>query len=519
MKASIRLLSLAAVACASSASAQTPIYIDLTPGTFPQDITVVPASGGGIGDVIVVGTDSNGDVFRWRLSTGVEVALGASPSGGGVRMSYDGTLIATTTTGTDGFDRATRYNGSTWVQGPGLGGSSGTTESTGYCISGDGNVVAGLAYPVGGSGHAYTWTQPTTTANLGGAFSDPASRLNAINGNGSIVAGFKDLLSGQRAAAYWVNGVLQPQPTLGGLFLGEAQGMNAAGTTIVGGRITGASGANATAAWRWDSGVVTPLPNLLGETTTAVATDVTNDGSIVVGHSGGNIPFGTRDVIWTNNVPQTLHSYLTALGTAGIGGYPDLGLVTAISGDGGAVCGRGTGFGSGQPAGGWVVIFPSALPAGTPFCFGDGTANPCPCGNSGSVGNGCANSVSAAGARLNATGAPSLSNDSLGLNGTGMPNSSALYFQGTTQLNGGLGAAFGDGLRCAGGAVVRLGTKSNVGGASNYPAAGDPTISVRGLVVGVGAVRTYQVWYRNAAAYCTVSTFNLSNGVEIVWGA
>jgi hypothetical protein len=97
-----------------------------------------------------------------------------------------------------------------------------------------------------------------------------------------------------------------------------------------------------------------------------------------------------------------------------------------------------------------------------------------------------------------------------------MPNSSALYFQGTTQQNGGLGSLFGDGLRCAGGSVIRLGTKTNVGGQSQYPVGGDLSVSVRGNVVAPGT-RTYQCWYRNAAAFCTASTFNLSNGMSIAW--
>src|SRR5690606_27479256 len=85
------------------------------------------------------------------------------------------------------------------------------------------------------------------------------------------------------------------------------------------------------------------------------------------------------------------------------------------------------------------------------FCFGDGSGTACPCGNSGAAGRGCANSVDASGARLAASGAASLTNDTLVLSGSGMPNSSALYFQGTTQIS----APFGDGLRCAGGTVVR----------------------------------------------------------------
>jgi len=151
------------------------------------------------------------------------------------------------------------------------------------------------------------------------------------------------------------------------------------------------------------------------------------------------------------------------------------------------------------------------------FCFGDGTGTPCPCGNAGASGRGCASSVNAAGGRLVMAGNPSVGSDTVSLVGDGMPNASALYFQGTAQQNGGLGIAFGDGLRCAGGTIVRLGTKTNIAGGSSYPTGGDSSVSVRGGVA-AGDVRNYQVWYRNAAAFCTASTFNLTNGVQIPWG-
>jgi hypothetical protein len=153
----------------------------------------------------------------------------------------------------------------------------------------------------------------------------------------------------------------------------------------------------------------------------------------------------------------------------------------------------------------------------TPFCFGDGTGTACPCGNSGATGNGCAHSLSANGANLAASGAASIAADTFTLNGSNMPNSSALYFQGTTQVAAGAGAMFGDGKRCAGGTIVRLGTKTNVGGASSYPVGGDALIHIKGNVA-AGNVRTYQVWYRNAAAFCTADTFNLTNGVQTTWG-
>jgi hypothetical protein len=102
------------------------------------------------------------------------------------------------------------------------------------------------------------------------------------------------------------------------------------------------------------------------------------------------------------------------------------------------------------------------------------------------------------------------------LTGTLMPNSSVLYFQGTAQTAAGAGSIFGDGLRCAGGTIIRLGSKTNVGGSSSYPTVGNVPISIKGANV-AGNVREYQCWYRNAAVFCTPSTFNLTNGVETTW--
>jgi len=104
------------------------------------------------------------------------------------------------------------------------------------------------------------------------------------------------------------------------------------------------------------------------------------------------------------------------------------------------------------------------------------------------------------------------------LRGSAMTNGACLYFQGTTRTNGGAGVAFGDGLRCAGGAVVRIGIVQNPAGASQYPSATDPRIAQVG-VVRAGDLRHYQIWYRDAASYCTSATWNLTNGLSIGWGA
>ena len=117
---------------------------------------------------------------------------------------------------------------------------------------------------------------------------------------------------------------------------------------------------------------------------------------------------------------------------------------------------------------------------------------------------------------LSADGSASLASDTLTLRGTDMPESTAIYLQGTTQENGGAGVLLGDGLRCVGGSLLRLKTVVQTGGGSELPAAGDPSLSMLGQVTQPGT-RTYQVWYRNPAAFCTSDTYNLSNGVRVTW--
>ena len=153
----------------------------------------------------------------------------------------------------------------------------------------------------------------------------------------------------------------------------------------------------------------------------------------------------------------------------------------------------------------------------TAYCFGDGSGTTCPCGNLGAPGRGCASSFSSLGARLRSSGLASVSADSLVLAGDDLSNSVVVLFQGTAQQNGGAGAAFGDGLRCAGGSILRIGYSATSGGAMSYPGPGQQPVSVRGAIPAAGGGRGYQIWYRNVANYCTSSPYNLSNGLWIVW--
>lgn len=80
------------------------------------------------------------------------------------------------------------------------------------------------------------------------------------------------------------------------------------------------------------------------------------------------------------------------------------------------------------------------------------------------------------------------------------------------------GIVCGDGLRCVDGQIIRLGTKQNSGGSAQFPGPGDASISVRGgTLPGSGEVAYYQTVFRNAASFCTPATFNITNGIRVVW--
>ncbi len=170
-----------------------------------------------------------------------------------------------------------------------------------------------------------------------------------------------------------------------------------------------------------------------------------------------------------------------------------------------------------SPTYGGIAFAPSGGP-GTGFCFGElGSGTPCPCANDndGSVpGSGCANGVYSAGANLTASGIASVSSDSLVLMTTRTePNNSGLYFQGHNAVAGGDGIVFGDGLRCAGGGVIRIQVRTSDGVGSS---ATTIPIGAKGGVSS-GDTRYYQCWYRNPLNSPCGSDFNASNGYAITW--
>ncbi len=152
-------------------------------------------------------------------------------------------------------------------------------------------------------------------------------------------------------------------------------------------------------------------------------------------------------------------------------------------------------------------------PVGTSFCHGDGSGAGCPCGNFGAPGHGCAGSVGT-GSTLSATGSASIGGSDLVLRARGSaPSRPGMFFQGSSQLGGGLGLPFGDGLRCVGGAIVRL---EVVSADALGQADSSASIAAAGGVL-AGQPRYYQWWYRDPMASPCGSGFNLSNALEVQW--
>jgi hypothetical protein len=148
-------------------------------------------------------------------------------------------------------------------------------------------------------------------------------------------------------------------------------------------------------------------------------------------------------------------------------------------------------------------------------CWGDGSGTACPCGNTGTKGRGCANSTGMGGL-LEPTGSNTISGNDLALHGSSLlPGQPALLFVGNDLLpaaSPGDGIAFGDGLRCAGNNVRRLGVM--------VPTALGQTTWGPGLNAaggwGAGDTRHLQGWYRNPTGPCG-SGFNLTNAISVTF--
>lgn len=119
---------------------------------------------------------------------------------------------------------------------------------------------------------------------------------------------------------------------------------------------------------------------------------------------------------------------------------------------------------------------------------------------------GAANNSTGQPAIIDNTGSVSVAANDFALVTTGLPpNTFALYFYGSSEIQ----QPFGNGFRCVGGSVTRLGIQQ-VNGAGTLTRTLDlPNLPVP---IGPGSTAKFQCWYRNPAA--GGAGFNLSNGLS-----
>lgn len=211
-----------------------------------------------------------------------------------------------------------------------LGVSPGGAWSASGIVSGDGNVVTGVAPTTVGTGtplRPFRWVYPIgpmtpitmAIGNLGG-------QGNAINHDGSVVVG-----GGNSMAFRWTQsgGVVYFAPLSGGS-IATAWGVSADGNTLAG----QSNSPQGNRAVRWNSvGVITNLGVLPGALSNAssVALGISPDGLTIVGASGTNVNGVGHAFRWVNGVMTDLGVLSTGLNSS----------ACDVSADNGTIVGTG----------------------------------------------------------------------------------------------------------------------------------------------------------------------------------
>jgi len=157
--------------------------------------------------------------------------------------------------------------------------------------------------------------------------------------------------------------------------------------------------------------------------------------------------------------------------------------------------------------------YPTGIDPSTSFCdAADGSLASCPCSNPGLPHSGCDIQQSTGGVSLSIAAQETSPANRATFAATGFPATStptAIVIR-APGLDGAGPVAFGDGLRCVGAPVVRLGAAFAQGGFSTHTFG-------HGTGPGAGTFY-YQLWFRNTPAmFCTADAFNLSNGRSLDW--
>jgi len=286
-----------------------------------------------------------GNYFRWELGAGVQ-NIGGLFESGAPRISDDGsTLLINALNPATNLVEMARHDwasGTTTVLGS-LGSSSGSSASSGWGLSGNGQVAVGLGWVTAGRAEAMV-VNGSTVSSLGTTVPGRSTRANGASFDGSTIVGWQDSSTGFRQGALWSGGVQTLMVDGAGNLMGELGDVSADGTWAVGSGVA----RNGFVAYRWSAatGVQTRGPNLLPGDRSG-ATGISNDGSVIVGFSRplGPATFG-RGFIWTEATGMLNLNTVAASQGIDTGGVI-MALPLTISGDGMTIAGvtnAGSGF-------------------------------------------------------------------------------------------------------------------------------------------------------------------------------
>ena len=280
---------------------------------------------------VAVGNTSVGQAFIWNEVDGL-VNLGFLPgydsSSRAYAASTDGSVVTGYSQGSAG-SKAFR-----WTSAGGMVdlGTLGGTYTRAYGVSADGNVVVGYGYNDTGNTviEAFRWTPSGNIAGLGDLpGGDFYSIAHAVSGDGSVVVGGSKSGSQVEAFRWTETGGMVGLGMLPGASDSWARGVSADGSVIV-----GYSGVKAFL-WTEAGGMVALDFD--------AASDVSSDGSVIVGRVRGVSPSGSVSdlaVRWTAaGGTQTVREWLGAAGITT--NWRALTYGAGVSDDGCSVAGYG----------------------------------------------------------------------------------------------------------------------------------------------------------------------------------
>lgn len=293
---------------------------------------------------VVVGIDNYWNAWSWSIATG-NVTLPPSTAGYYGRangVSADGSVVTGTSFAVGSFglqiaNQAWRWTASTGTVS--LGNlPTGQNEDWGTAISSNGTVIVGSAAFCNGSScggpTAYNWTSTSGMQPLVGG-----GLASAVSGDGLVAVGMSD--PGPNPSLVRWTGQLDGfnNPTFSNLtsdnlgnFYSSGRtmpfGVSADGSVIVGSGWEYSGGTGNPQAWRWTQGEGFVGLGFLNYWNSS-ATGISDDGSVIVGDSGGNA------FVWTEaNGMRSLKDILIAEGVTGIDSWDSLAAINAISPDG-----------------------------------------------------------------------------------------------------------------------------------------------------------------------------------------